>query len=195
MPVNERLRPAVRALAAALAIGLAGPALLFTGLLPTAQSAERTDPATLKLSPTERTVPAFSLQALAGEEWTRESLAGRVWIVNFWATWCPPCVEEIPGMNTTYERLGEQNVGMLAINAGEDRETISAFLQDIPIDFPVVLADGMNTLAEWHIQGLPTTLLIDADGRIVYEAIGPREWDDPAMIAFLRSLADTAGQP
>lgn len=98
-------------------------------------------------------------------------------------------------MNTTYERLGEQNVGMLAINAGEDRETISAFLQDIPIDFPVVLADGMNTLAEWHIQGLPTTLLIDADGRIVYEAIGPREWDDPAMIAFLRSLADTAGQP
>jgi len=84
-------------------------------------------------------------------------------------------------MNAAYEILKPHGIGMLAINAGEGALAVESFLQKISIDFPNVLGD-QNTLLNWSVKALPTTIVVDADGRVVYEALGPREWDDEKLL-------------
>ena len=139
------------------------------------------------LTSVDRTLPAFSLPALDDTEWTPESLKGKPWVINFWATWCPPCIEEIPSMNAAYAVLEPQGIGMLAINAGEGALAVEVFLQRIAIDFPNVLGE-MDTLSNWSVKALPTTIVVDADGRVIYEALGPREWDDEALLQHVIDL-------
>lgn len=139
------------------------------------------------LSEVDRTLPEFSLPALDETLWTPDTLKGKPWVINFWATWCPPCIEEIPSMNAAYEILEPQGIGMLAINAGEGALAVEAFLQKIPIEFPNVLGDA-DSLPNWSVKALPTTIVVDAEGRVVYEALGPREWDDEALLQHVIDL-------
>lgn len=133
------------------------------------------------LAEADRQIPSFALASLDNSEWSIDSLQGKPWVINFWATWCPPCIEELPSMNAAFDILEPQGVGMLAINAGEGADAVGVFLQKVAIDFPNVLGDG-NTLPNWSVRALPTTIVIDAEGNVVYEAIGPREWDDPRLL-------------
>lgn len=139
------------------------------------------------LDSAERPLPEFELPALDASAWQPERLEGRPWVINFWATWCPPCIEEIPAMNRAWQALEPQGVGMLAINAGEGEAAVQAFMQKVAIDFPVLLG-ATDTLANWKIRALPTTLVIDASGQVVYEALGPREWDDEALLQQVLAL-------
>lgn len=133
------------------------------------------------LSTINRDLPQFSLRALDDTVWNIESLRGKPWVINFWATWCPPCIEEIPSMNRAYEYLEPQGIGMLAINAGEGAGAVVPFMDRVSFDFPHVLGDA-NTLVNWSVRALPTTIVIDAEGNIVFEALGPREWDDRELL-------------
>lgn len=133
------------------------------------------------LQSAERQLPTFALTALDNTQWSAATLKGKPWVINFWATWCPPCIEELPSMNAAFGILEPEGVGMLAINAGEGAAAVAAFLEKVAIDFPNVLGDG-DTLPNWSVRALPTTIVIDAQGNVVYEAIGPREWDDPRLI-------------
>lgn len=142
----------------------------------------------------DRELPEFDLASVEDGQWQAESLQGKPWVINFWATWCPPCVEEIPSMNAAWEALESQGVGMLAINAGEGQGAVDGFLKKIPIDFPTLLGD-VDTLSNWSVMALPTTIVVNAQGQVVYEALGPREWDDAALlekVLELRGPADTA---
>jgi thiol-disulfide isomerase/thioredoxin len=139
------------------------------------------------LTPVERVVPEFSLKGMGDKEWDVESLSGKFWVVNFWATWCPPCIEEIPSMNKAWEVLEPAGIGMLAINAGEGRTAVEEFLGKISIDFPILLGD-MDSLPNWSARALPTTLVIDKSGKVVFEALGPREWDDPELLKRIIGL-------
>lgn len=141
----------------------------------------------LQLTPTERSLPTFELQDLQNSTWDSSSLEGQPYIVNFWATWCAPCVHELPAMNRAAAQLVGEGVGMLAINVGEDANTIQAFMQQVPIDFDVVLGNQL-TLPNWKVRGLPTTFIVSAEGNIIAEAIGPREWDDPKFIEYMLTL-------
>lgn len=133
------------------------------------------------LSNADRELPVFELQSMADKLWQKKSLNGKPWVVNFWASWCPPCIEEIPSMNEAWEVLEGKGVGMLAINAGEGEEAVEKFLQRISIDFPILLGDA-NSLPNWEVRALPTTLVISADGRVVYEALGPRDWSNADLL-------------
>ena len=133
------------------------------------------------LSSVERQIPSFELLALDNTPWSPETLKGKPWVINFWATWCPPCIEEIPSMNAAFDKLEPQGIGMLAINAGEGGIAVEEFLKKISIDFPNILGNA-DTLANWSVKALPTTIVIDAEGRVVYEALGPREWDDERLL-------------
>ena len=133
------------------------------------------------LSEVDRALPEFQLPALDQTLWTAQALKGKPWVINFWATWCPPCIEEIPSMNAAYDILEPQGIGMLAINAGEGALAVETFLEKIAIDFPNVLGDA-DTLINWSVRALPTTIVINADGEVVYEALGPREWDDEQLL-------------
>lgn len=148
-------------------------------------ASEESDPRPKMLGPlltsVDRNVPNFSLAGLDGTQYTAESLKGKPWIINFWATWCPPCVYELPSMNAAYKIVEPQGIGMLAINVAEGANAIRPFLERVPIDFPVVLGES-STMAQWSARVLPTTIVVDANGKVVYEAQGEREWDDSELL-------------
>lgn len=139
------------------------------------------------LVPVDRNLPNFSLAGLDGSQYTAESLKGKPWIINFWATWCPPCVYELPSMNAAYEVVEPLGIGMLAINVAEGADAVRPFLQRVPIDFPVVLGET-STMAQWSAVVLPTTIVVDANGKVVYESQGEREWDDPRLLQTVIDL-------
>ncbi|MEJ2592461.1 MAG: TlpA disulfide reductase family protein [Candidatus Thiodiazotropha sp.] len=132
--------------------------------------------------------PAFTLSGLDGRSHALADYAGRVVIVNFWASWCPPCRAEMPSLNRAWAKLQGKGVAMLAINAAEDRAAVAAFVGDHPIAFPVLLDSDGEAGTRWAVKGLPTTFVIDRAGRIVYRAIGDREWDDPGLLEQILNL-------
>lgn len=92
-------------------------------------------------------------------------------------------------MNAAWEQLEAQGVGMLAINAGEGREAVDAFLKRIPIDFPTLLGSA-DSLVNWSVMALPTTLVVNAQGEVIYEAVGPREWNDAELLDKVLELRE-----
>lgn len=132
--------------------------------------------------------PSFTLQDIDGNTHRLEDYRGQVVVVNFWATWCPPCREEMPSMERAWSELQKHNIAMLAINVGEDVDTIFTFTGNYPVTFPLLMDRDSKVINEWPVRGLPTTYVLDKQGRIVYQVIGGREWDSPEMIEMLIEL-------
>ena len=139
------------------------------------------------LNEVERPVPRFELLGVDDATWDAEALDGKLWIINFWASWCPPCIEEMPSMNTAWKSVKDEGIGMLAINAGEGAQTVNEFLTRVPIDFPVLIGNG-DSLPNWSVRALPTTIVVNEQGQVVYEALGPRDWADEALLDQVRAL-------
>ena len=133
--------------------------------------------------------PPFHLRDLDGDFRHLSDYRGRVMVVNFWASWCSPCRKELPSMNRAWSLLQNDGVVMLAINVGEDREAVTAFLEDYPIDFPVLLDSHGNISQRWRVRGLPTTFVLNTRGETVYQVVGEREWDEEATLEQIRELA------
>ena len=144
------------------------------------------------LTPVPGNIPApdFTLQDIDGNLHRLSEYRGRPVIINFWATWCPPCREEIPSMNRAWHVLREEGIAMLAINVGEDEDTIFVFTADYPADFPLLLDQSGDIIGQWPVKGLPTTYVIAPDGSIAYRAIGGREWDDDELLDVIRKLKE-----
>jgi len=117
------------------------------------------------------------------------STAGKPVLINFWATWCPPCREELPALNRAWAALKADGVAMLAVNVGEEKAAIKRFLQDYPIDFTVLYDLPGDSMAQWQLQNLPSTLILDRDGEIAYRVVGEKAWDDPEIVQQIRDLA------
>ncbi|MEJ2620524.1 MAG: TlpA disulfide reductase family protein, partial [Candidatus Thiodiazotropha sp.] len=142
-------------------------------------------------------IPAlpFRLTDPQGDYHRLRDYRGRVVLVNFWASWCAPCRAELPSMNRAWEALKSTGMAMLAINLGEDREAVSAFLQDYPIDFEVLMDERGQISQRWMVKALPTTLVLNKRGQIIYQVVGERKWDEPAMIEFFESLQSGSTNP
>ncbi len=141
-----------------------------------------------KLAP--KAAPALRLKDVDGATHDLAQLKGRVVLVNFWATWCPPCRREMPSMERLSQALKGDAFSVLAVDVGEDVDTIEAFtgqLDTMPT-FPIVLDTRSRVMQAWKVAGLPTTYLVDRQGRIVASAIGGREFDHPEMVALIRGL-------
>ena len=136
--------------------------------------------------------PRLSLEALDGGRRDLAAMRGRVVVVNFWATWCPPCVEELPTLQRLWERAHVYGLDILAVNAGERPETIRAFLGALEpgIAFPVLLDRDGEAFRAWRVRGLPKTFVVDKRGRIVYEAEGGRDMNSEHIHGRLRALLD-----
>ena len=138
--------------------------------------------------PTRPYAKEFSLRDIDGKQHILSDYKGQVVIVNFWATWCLPCREEMPSMQRAWEQLKDDNVTLLGINVGGDEESINSFLDDYPVDFPILMDTDSSVTTEWAVLGLPTTFVVDPAGKVVYRAYGGREWDDPYYISAMKSL-------
>lgn len=142
------------------------------------------------LAPVPGGVPApdFVLQDTEGNTQRLSDYRGKPVIINFWATWCPPCREEIPSMNRAWHILEKEDVAMLAVNMGEDEDTIFIFTADYTADFPILMDRDGTVIEQWPVKGLPTTYVVAPDGTIAYRAIGSREWDDQRLLDKIREL-------
>lgn len=125
-----------------------------------------------------------------GERVVRKDYAGKVTVVNFWATWCPPCVEEIPMLNRLIEKMNGRNFELLSINFGQEKNIVSEFLKKVNVEFPVLLDDGGRTAGNWNTIVLPSTFVIGPDGKYAYAVNAAIEWDSPEVVTALKSLAD-----
>jgi peroxiredoxin len=132
--------------------------------------------------------PAFSLKDLDGTAHSLNQYRGKVLIVNFWATWCPPCRAEMPAFNRMWHKLDHRHTQFVAINVGEDADTIFTFISEQELDFPILLDPDGREIERWPMKALPTTFIIDTDGNIRYRAVGSREWDQNDYIELIRRL-------
>jgi thiol-disulfide isomerase/thioredoxin len=138
--------------------------------------------------PLPRLAPPFHLPDLQGHFHHLSDFRDRVMIVNFWASWCTPCRKELPSMNRAWARLDGESVVMLAINVGEERAAVEAFVQDFPIDFLVLLDDLGNLSQRWQVRGLPTSFVLNGRGEMVYQLVGEKQWDDEDLLRQVREL-------
>ncbi len=144
--------------------------------------------ALLRPYPTALQAPALQLPALDDSRRDLADLRGRVVLVNFWATWCPPCVEEIPSLQRLYRRLHAEGLEILAVDVGESAESMRDFLRDKPIDFPVLMDQDGAALRRWGIYAFPTTLVLDRRHRIRYAVFGAFDWSSDEVVDTLTPL-------
>jgi len=134
--------------------------------------------------------PGFDLAVLDGGRMSLDQLEGRVSLVNFWATWCKPCEDEMPAMQRLYEALAPEGFELVAISVDESPEEIRAFRDRLGVGFPILLDPDQDVSRLYQTTGFPESILVDRDGRIVERYVGPREWDHPDYLARVRSLLD-----
>lgn len=137
---------------------------------------------------TNALAPALQAQDLNGVPHTLASFRGKVVLLNFWASWCPPCQREMPSMERLRLRMAGRPLEIVALDSAETRDEVSTFLSRMPLGFPVLLdADGSNT-RRWKVFVLPSSFLLDAEGRVRYILTGPTEWDEGEALRLVESL-------
>lgn len=137
--------------------------------------------------------PALALADLNGRPHNLRDYKGQVVLVNFWATWCPPCRAEMPSMQRLKGILSGQRFAILAVDMGEEPEAVRAFLREIKVDFPILMDRDGEVLRRWKVFAFPTSFVLDPQGRIRYALFGSTEWDDPDTVAKIRALLPPSG--
>jgi peroxiredoxin len=126
----------------------------------------------------------FTLTDLQGQQWTLKQLRGKVVLVNFWATWCPPCRKEMPDLDALYNRFKDQGFVVLAIS-DEEAGKVSPFIAEHRITYPILLDPGRKVNDLFQVEGIPKSFVYDRDGKLVAESMDMRTRNQ-----FLAMLAD-----
>lgn len=144
--------------------------LLWMALQPSSgQSMAQTEPQMMEQN---KPAPNFTTQALSGGETALADYAGDVVVVNFWATWCPPCKAEMPGINAFYERHQGDGLVVLAVNAKESESLVRPFIEANQFTFPVLLDPAGAIINQYQVRSFPTTIIIDRDGIVRHIQVG-----------------------
>lgn len=133
--------------------------------------------------------PALALNDLDGRRHTLADYRGRVVVVNFWATWCAPCVQEMPGLAQLRERLAPAGVVVLGVNHRENAARIRPFVERLGLDFPVLRDHDGSAAAAWGVRVFPTTFVLDPAHRVAYVATGEQDWSSADVESRIRALA------
>jgi len=140
---------------------------------------------------TEKSAPDFSLQDIKGNRVSLEDFRGKTILLNFWATWCQPCKEELPSMQRLYEALSSQGVEVVAISIDRKNfDRIKEYAKEYKLTFPILWDPEQKVRKHYFIMGLPTTYLIGPEGKLRGFASGARAWDSPDSIQALTSLKE-----
>jgi peroxiredoxin len=132
--------------------------------------------------------PALELRALDRAGHRLADYRGRVVLVNFWATWCEPCRDEMPSMQRLKEKMEGRPFAVLAVNLDEPESRIRAFLSRMKVDFTVLLDPGRKAAQTWSARILPASFLIGPDGRIRYSVVGEVDWSHDLVVSGVSGL-------
>jgi thiol-disulfide isomerase/thioredoxin len=172
--VTRRYRPA----------GLIAHLCLLASLITsTAESAGTLEPYAETASP-----PELNLTDTRGEVHRLEDYRGKVVLVNFWASWCPPCIKEMPGLKQLQAKLADRPFSILAVNVGEKRYDVWKFTKLVDFTLPTPLDTQKRTFNAWQATVLPTSFLLDTRGRIRYRVQGDLDWDNTTVVALIEEL-------
>lgn len=137
----------------------------------------------------QKTAPDITVTALDGTALKLSSLKGKVVLLNFWATWCPPCREEIPSMMKLNSAMSGKPFQMLAVSIDEGgKPSLEEFFKSTGFTLPTYMDQANAAGKIYGITGVPESFLIDKKGIIVKKIIGPVEWDSPEVKAFIEEL-------
>jgi thiol-disulfide isomerase/thioredoxin len=132
--------------------------------------------------------PVLGAQDLKGAPQTLTRYRGKVVLLNFWASWCPPCLREMPSMERLRLKMVGRPLEIVALDSAETADEVNAFLSKMKLGFPILLdPDGSNT-RRWNVFALPTSFLLDTEGRVRFVLTGPTEWDEGEALRVIESL-------
>lgn len=133
--------------------------------------------------------PEIALPRLNGGAVSLSSLRGKVVLVHFWATWCPPCVEEMPVLEQLYRSLAGQDVEILAVSVDEGGHgVVDPFIQRNKLTFPILFSPDRSAAASYGTFKFPETYVVDREGIVRLKAIGPQDWMHPENVRVIREL-------
>lgn len=132
--------------------------------------------------------PALRLPDLEGKEHTLEAYRGKVVLINFWATWCEPCREEMPSIERLRRSLEGRPFAVLAVNLAEPDTRVQRFLREVPLGFTVLMDRDTATAKAWKARMLPATFIVGPDGRIRYSYFGELDWSKAAIRDAITAL-------
>lgn len=130
----------------------------------------------------------FSLDDIQGQQHTLSDYSGKVVLVNFWASWCPPCIHEMPELKKLKKYFADQSFEILAINVGEKKYKVRKFAKVIKLDLPVLLDTTSDTFNNWGVKTLPTSFLIDGNGNIRYRVLGNPGWELEESLNIIKNM-------
>jgi thiol-disulfide isomerase/thioredoxin len=132
--------------------------------------------------------PALALSDVAGRAGALADYRGQVVLVNFWATWCEPCLDEMPSMQKLKDRLAGQPFAILAVNYGESEAKVRGFLARLPVDFRVLLDPDRQAASAWKVRLLPQSFVVDRNGQVRYSVLGELDWTGDEPLNAVRAL-------
>ncbi|OGQ17506.1 MAG: hypothetical protein A3B70_00980 [Deltaproteobacteria bacterium RIFCSPHIGHO2_02_FULL_40_11] len=132
--------------------------------------------------------PDLELQDLEGKLDKISNYKGKVVLINFWASWCPPCIIEMPSLVSAHQKLRDRGFEILAINLDEKKEAAQKVIQKQKLPFKVFLDPDGLAAQKYMVYGLPYTIILNREGKIEYKIFGGHEWDKGEQFEMLRSL-------
>jgi peroxiredoxin len=169
---------------------------MFVFALPLAQSKEAPLSADekkvlkkLRITPATQWIEAhdFAGKMMDAKSVNLQDYRGRFVLLNFWATWCSPCLKEMPDLENAYNEMGQEKLVVLAVGMGESVKKIKAFFNKYGFTFPLLADNKMKITKLYGVRNIPVTYLIDPDGVVLGRALGVRDWASPDLIAFIDS--------
>lgn len=139
--------------------------------------------------------PDFTLPDLEGKLHNLADLRGRVVVLNFWATWCPPCIDEMPSLQRLHRALADQGIAVVAVSVDERFSDIGAFVRKFQLTFTVLHDDGKKVSRKYQTFKYPETYILDREGRLKSKVVGPRDWATPTVIRDLVELLRDESPP
>ncbi|MFV2059899.1 MAG: TlpA disulfide reductase family protein [Gammaproteobacteria bacterium] len=130
----------------------------------------------------------INLKDIDGNDFIRSDYKNRITIINFWATWCKPCLEEIPSLNNLQAKMKGKSFEIISINYAETPETIKKFMKEVKIDFPILIDESGAQAVLWKVYAFPSTFVIAPDGKFHYGVNAGILWDTPEVIKTLKTL-------
>ncbi|MFZ0962196.1 MAG: TlpA disulfide reductase family protein [Terriglobia bacterium] len=133
--------------------------------------------------------PDFSVSALPSGSLELKNYRGQIVVLNLWATWCPPCVEETPSLEQFAERMRDQGVMVISLSVDEDQKALQDFILKNHLSYPVGRDPDRTLAARYGTFQFPETYILDRRGRLADKIVGPADWDDPRIQNFVLDLA------